>query len=262
MTSLEGWGSAIELRPHVRWKLCLGTGEHGQRTGSGHRRRTVAAGRGGPRHKGRLVHWPWLDSFGRRCRISAVTAAGGSCEALRRLGSRPMDDRLRIGSTGCGAAWLARLLWEQEAAGSNPAIPTNLRHCRSWHARAPIWRSTPRRPSCSRSATHGGLAITRHWTNEMGPARAERSRRGVPDRRHMAGRQADLPLRHPGPEATRSWREAPLRSAGRNWPADPGRLEPLPRREPSEPGSSLRSHVPDLHVGGRISRVPLTAPRD
>jgi hypothetical protein len=26
---------------------------------------------------------------------------------------------------GCGAAWLARLLWEQEAAGSNPAIPTS-----------------------------------------------------------------------------------------------------------------------------------------
>jgi hypothetical protein len=47
MTSLEGWGSAIELRPHVRWELCLGTGEHGQRTGSGHRRRTVAADRGG-----------------------------------------------------------------------------------------------------------------------------------------------------------------------------------------------------------------------
>src|SRR5580692_7096962 len=26
---------------------------------------------------------------------------------------------------GCSAAWLARLLWEQEAAGSNPAIPTD-----------------------------------------------------------------------------------------------------------------------------------------
>jgi hypothetical protein len=39
-----------------------------------------------------------------------------------------MDGRLRIGSTGCGAAWLARLLWEQEAAGSNPAIPTRSEH--------------------------------------------------------------------------------------------------------------------------------------
>ena len=36
--------------------------------------------------------------------------------------------RLRFGSTGCGAAWLARLLWEQEAAGSNPAIPTRSEH--------------------------------------------------------------------------------------------------------------------------------------
>jgi hypothetical protein len=121
MTSLEGWGSAIELRPRVRWELCLGTGEHGQRTGSGHRRRTVAADRGGLRPRGRLVHW--------RCRISAVMAAGSSWEALRRLGSRPMDGRLRIGSTGCGAAWLARLLWEQEAAGSNPAIPTRSEAC-------------------------------------------------------------------------------------------------------------------------------------
>jgi hypothetical protein len=40
--------------------------------------------------------------------------------------------------------------------------------------------------------------------DEIGPARAERSRRGVPDRRHVAGRQAHLPLRQAGHEASRS----------------------------------------------------------
>ncbi len=29
-----------------------------------------------------------------------------------------------IGPAGSSAAWLARLLWEQEVAGSNPASPT------------------------------------------------------------------------------------------------------------------------------------------
>ena len=28
------------------------------------------------------------------------------------------------GNSGCGKAWLIRLPWEQEIAGSNPAIPT------------------------------------------------------------------------------------------------------------------------------------------
>ena len=28
-----------------------------------------------------------------------------------------------LGETGRGAAWLARLLWEQEVAGSNPVAP-------------------------------------------------------------------------------------------------------------------------------------------
>lgn len=29
---------------------------------------------------------------------------------------------------GCGAVWLARLLWEQEAGGSNPSIPTSFEY--------------------------------------------------------------------------------------------------------------------------------------
>ena len=30
-----------------------------------------------------------------------------------------------MGNSGCGAAWLARLLGVQEVVGSNPASPTN-----------------------------------------------------------------------------------------------------------------------------------------
>ena len=30
------------------------------------------------------------------------------------------------GVTECGVAWLTRLLWEQEIAGSNPVTPTGL----------------------------------------------------------------------------------------------------------------------------------------
>jgi hypothetical protein len=46
------------------------------------------------------------------------------------------------------------------------------RHQRS-PPRGPTWRSTPRRPPCSRSATRGGPAITWNWTRPGGPARAE-----------------------------------------------------------------------------------------
>ena len=28
---------------------------------------------------------------------------------------------------GCGSAWLERLVWDQEVAGSNPVTPTDMR---------------------------------------------------------------------------------------------------------------------------------------
>ena len=101
MTSLEGWSSAIELRPR----------------GGSTARCSVPGSR-----------WSWrggqtatsLRDFSRLCRDRRVRA-GVLIAGLRRTTVR--HDKLRI-PTGCGAAWLARLLWEQEAAGSNPAIPT------------------------------------------------------------------------------------------------------------------------------------------
>ena len=33
--------------------------------------------------------------------------------------------------TGCGSAWLERLVWDQEVAGSNPVTPTFLCGCSS-----------------------------------------------------------------------------------------------------------------------------------
>jgi hypothetical protein len=96
MTSLEGWRSAIELRPRARREPLDGPpGWHRQRTGYGHP--CVAAS---PAFR------PWRGARSR--------------EPIR----APRDGRLRSVLTGCGAAWLARLLWEQEAPGSNPGIPT------------------------------------------------------------------------------------------------------------------------------------------
>lgn len=45
--------------------------------------------------------------------------------SLPSLGRTPVPGvRSLVRCTGCSAAWLARMLWEHEAAGSNPATPT------------------------------------------------------------------------------------------------------------------------------------------
>jgi hypothetical protein len=80
----------------------------------------------------------WSSRPGARHRDSVPPVSASACRwptaraAFRpRCGARsrepiraPRDGKLRSVLTGCGAAWLARLLWEQEAPGSNPGIPT------------------------------------------------------------------------------------------------------------------------------------------
>jgi hypothetical protein len=72
-------------------------------------------------------------SDGRARRPTARAAFRPSCGARSRQPIRaPRNGRLRSVLTGCGAAWLARLLWEQEAPGSNPGIPTTNTKSSSW----------------------------------------------------------------------------------------------------------------------------------
>lgn len=41
---------------------------------------------------------------------------------------RNVASRYNLLSTGCGAVWLARLVWDQEVKGSNPFTPTDKTH--------------------------------------------------------------------------------------------------------------------------------------
>ncbi len=47
--------------------------------------------------------------------------ASRSTKGFLRVFSGPDSDSTRL--TGCGSVWLERLVWDQEAAGSNPVTP-------------------------------------------------------------------------------------------------------------------------------------------
>jgi hypothetical protein len=83
---------------------------------------------------------------------------------LRASASDRAVGRAPVQHTGCSAAWLARLLWEQEAAGSNPAIPTK-------HAtRRARWRTPVLVPRLSdRHLTVELNAIWRQRLSRTGP---------------------------------------------------------------------------------------------
>ncbi len=127
MTSLEGWGSAIELRPRARRGMAP------------HRIRTDSVPARGP--AGCVVERSsrrrWLP-----CRCLVVPAT-----------QRPVASTVSYGSVppGCSAAWLARLLWEQEAAGSNPAIPTKKYQFRAFRS----FESVTGEPSGSHPIRYG-----------------------------------------------------------------------------------------------------------
>ncbi len=47
-----------------------------------------------------------------------------TCVDKRTMNLRWTQDNIR-GKAGCGSAWLERLIWDQEVAGSNPVTPTD-----------------------------------------------------------------------------------------------------------------------------------------
>ncbi len=52
------------------------------------------------------------------------------------VAAREKKIQIAVQSTpGCGSAWLERLIWDQEVAGSNPVTPT----CKLYYAGVVQW---------------------------------------------------------------------------------------------------------------------------
>ena len=80
----------------------------------------------------------------------------GSCMSLRPIAPRAQEvvaRRAKVSRTGRSSAWLERLLWEQEAPGSNPGVPIKEvpgNWCASAVRRSPCDFSPPSACSSSR----------------------------------------------------------------------------------------------------------------
>ncbi len=83
--------------------------------------------------------------------------------------------------TGCGSAWLERLVWDQEVAGSNPVTPTSgyisvMQECRNWQtsktkdlvSNALVWVQVPS-PALKELEAFAikvfGFFIKAHWSS-------------------------------------------------------------------------------------------------
>ena len=60
-----------------------------------------------------------MKIFWKICKKKMLTSVGHMC-IIQHVSKRRAEE------TGCGSAWLERLVWDQEAAGSNPVTPIKI----------------------------------------------------------------------------------------------------------------------------------------
>ncbi len=157
-----------------------------------------------------------------------------------------MGDRLRARSPGSSAAWSARLLWEQEAAGSNPASPTTTRERASREGLlnpAPAERAPTQAPRGARRWRRGPV-------RDMPPLEVDApARNGSAGLRDAGAHGAEPPTAIRTPRAPGDWRRRGPR-------ARHGAAVVLPRRAGRPPTVTARCRPP-VSLAARRLRISL-----